>query len=54
MEKIESRHRLMAAAKIKIENSKGEEVRRKIISGLSDEHPLVQAAAFYDRKQKEK
>jgi hypothetical protein len=49
MEKIEQRHRLIGASKIPIVDKKSEEIRKKIIEGLSDDHPVVQAAAFYER-----
>lgn len=54
MEKIEQRHRLIAASKIAIESAKGEEVRNRIVMGQSDDHPLVQAAAFYENEQGKK
>jgi hypothetical protein len=49
MEKIEQRHRIAALDKIPGDDAKSVAVRRRIFEGLSDEHPSVQAAAFYER-----
>lgn len=49
MENIEQRHRILAASKISGQSLKDGEARMRIITGRNDEHPLVQAAAFYDR-----
>jgi hypothetical protein len=44
---ITQRHRVAAVAKLKGTASKDDAVRAAILAGRADEHPLVQAAAFY-------
>ncbi len=49
MMKIEQKHREEAANKIAGDDEKSTKIRKKIVDGLSDDHPSVQAAAFYDK-----
>lgn len=48
MEKIEQRHRELAAEKIRGDGPKAIDVRERILAGQADEHLAVQAAAFYE------
>lgn len=48
--KITQEHRDIAATSIKGDDAKSISVRQRIIEGLADEHPAVQAAAFYGSK----
>lgn len=50
MEKIEQRHRVRAAEMIPGSCAKSEKVRQKILAGEADDHPTVQAVAFYENK----
>ena len=50
VEKIEQFHRVQAAAKVAA-GPKAEAVKASILAGKSDDHPLVQAAAFYSEKK---
>lgn len=49
MEKINQNHRESAAQKIKGECAKTAMVKEKILKGEADDHPIVQAEAFYDK-----
>jgi len=50
--KIERKHRIAAIDKIPGDDPKAIAIRQKILDGLADDHPLVQAAAFYETKNK--
>lgn len=49
METISQRDREAAAAAIRGSDEKELRIRALIIAGERDEHPAVQAAAFYER-----
>lgn len=49
-ETITQKHRDMAAAALKGDDPKTVQVRASILAGTSDEHPAVQAAAFFGDK----
>lgn len=49
MDKVEQRHREIAAAKIDGSCKKGKEIIKRILDGKADHHPSVQAAVFYNK-----
>ena len=48
MEAISQRHREAAAAAIRGDDEQTVRIRALIVAGERDEHPAVQAAAFYE------
>lgn len=49
MEAISQRHRAAAAAAIQGDGERAIRIRALIVAGERDEHPAVQAAAFFER-----
>lgn len=49
MEKIDHHHRVKAANSINGTDEKSVGIRARIIAGDANDHPAVQAAAFYEK-----